>query len=165
MKIHILALTVVLAAVQAGRAQVKDLAELFPAKTRVYLEINGIADVVKEVRGLIKGSCLEEPPRTLEKFADLAKNQFFFGEIESLEYGLALSPEALSEISRFRGWAIAVTDVPGDPGKNPEVVGVLLSGRSNVPAIYMRDLMSIPLAKKVAEVEGVRLYRGYEPVL
>ena len=63
MKIHILSLTVVLAAAQTGRAQVKDLADLFPAKTRVYLEINGIADVVKEVRGLVKGSCLEDPPK------------------------------------------------------------------------------------------------------
>ena len=96
MKIHILALTIVLAAAQTGQAQVKDLAELFPSKTRVYLEINGIADVVKEVRGLVKGSCLEDPPKSLEKFAKLADNQLFIGEF--LEYGLFLCPEALSEI-------------------------------------------------------------------
>jgi hypothetical protein len=158
MKIHVLALTVVLAAAQAGRAQVKDLAELFPAKTRVYLEINGIADVVKEVRGLVKGSCLEEPPKSLEKFADLADNQFLIGDL--LEYGLILCPEALSEISRFRGGAIAVTGFPGDPGKDPDFVGVLQTGPSNLPAIFMRDLMSVPFGKKVAEVEGVRLYKS-----
>jgi hypothetical protein len=156
MKIQVLAVTVLLAAAQVGRAQVKDLAELFPATTRVYLEINGIADVVKEVRGLVKGSCLEDPPKSLEKFAELAHNQFYFGDF--LEYGLLVCPEALAEISRFRGGAFAVTGLPS--GKDPEFVGVLLAGPSNLPAIFMRDLMSVPFGKKVAEVEGVRLYRS-----
>ena len=158
MKIHILALTVALAAAQAGRAQVKDLAELFPAKTRVYLEINGIADVVKEVRGLVKGSCLEDPPKSLEKFAKLADNSLIAGDF--MEFGLLLCPEALSEISRFRGGAIAVTGFPGDTSKEPDIVGVLQTGPSNLPAILMRDLMSVPFSKRVGEVEGVRLYRS-----
>src|SRR5260370_15800431 len=157
MKIPILAVTVVLAAAPVGRAQVKDLAELFPAKTRVYLEINGIADVVKEVRGLVKGSCLEDVPKSMEKFAGLMRNDFFF--LEFLQYGMMLSPEALSEFSRFRGGAIAFTDLTSDPDKSPEVVGVLLPGQSNIPGLYLRLFMSIPMMKKVAEVEGVGLYR------
>src|SRR6516225_5601956 len=133
MKTHVLAVAVLLAAAQVSRAQVRDLAELFPAKTRVYLEINGIADVVKEVRGLVKGSCLEDPPKSLEKFAKLADNSLIAGDF--MEFGLLLCPEALSEIGRFRGGAIAVTGFPGDTSKDPDIVGVLQTGPSNLPAI------------------------------
>jgi hypothetical protein len=160
MKIHVLALAVLLTAAQAGRAQVKDLAELFPARTRVYLEFNGIAELVKEVRGLVKGSCLEDPPKTLEKFAELTRNEFFFAE--NLDFAMLLCPEGLSEISRFRGGAIAVTGVSNDPKKGPEIVGVLSAGQSNVPVLFARYLMCIPLARKVGEVEGVRMYRSRE---
>ena len=163
MKTHVLAVAVLLAAAQVSRAQVRDLAELFPAKTRAYLEINSIADVVKEVRGLVKGSCLEDPPRSLEKFGDLARNSFFFADF--LEVGVLLSSEGLTEISRIRGGAIACTDLTDDPGKNPAIVGVLLTGESNLPALFMRLVLSVPLAKKVGEVEGVRLYQSRDQIL
>src|SRR5262249_14136158 len=163
MKIHVLAVAVLLATAQLGRAQVKDLAELFPAKTRAYLEINGIADVVKEVRGLVKGSCLEDPPKSLEKFGDLARNNFFFADL--LEVGVLLSPEGLTEISRFRGGALACTPLGKEPGKKPGIGGVLLTGESNLPALFMRLVLSVPLAKKVGEVEGVRLYRSRDQIL
>src|SRR5262249_84730 len=49
---------------------------------------------------------------------------------------------------------------PGDATKDPDIVGVLQTGPSNLPAIFMRDLMSVPFSKNVGEVEGVRLYRS-----
>jgi hypothetical protein len=162
MKRHILAVTAFLFGVGTARAQVKDLAELFPARTKAYLEINQVAQVVKEVQALLKGSCLEDMPRSLEKLGVPMREDpygFRYGSRMMLGMGLFLGPEVLSEVSRFGGGAVAITDIPKDLDQPPEAVGVLRTGDSNLPGFYMRMMMTMMPLHKVAEVEGVGVYR------
>ncbi len=70
---------------------------------------------------------------------------------------LFLSPEMVDEASRIRGGFVALTGFAKDG--TPEVVGVLQTGGSNFPGIYMRAFLSFARPRLVGEVEGVPLYR------
>jgi hypothetical protein len=157
-KFYALALVSVLALPGAGVAQVKDLAALFPADTKAYLEINQIDQFVKELRPLLKGSVLEDLPGSLEKIrAKFDEETGYY--MRMMELTMILTPEALAEVTRLKGAAVAVTSMPKGPGEYPEIVGVVLTGESNVPGMFLRGMLTMDRYHKVAEVEGIKIYR------
>src|SRR5690242_1383867 len=83
------------------QAQDKDLAALFPASAKGYVEITQIGELVKEVRGLIKGSVLEEPPGTLEKVGKHHRDRW--GLDTEFLFVNFIGPETLDEVSRLKG--------------------------------------------------------------
>src|SRR5262249_18774495 len=145
----------------SARAQMKDAAELLPAQTLACVELRQPARLSREVGALVKGSALEDLPRQLAK--KRAENQNDRGFRYSWQsemlgmLGVFLSPEMLDEAARVRGGFIALTGFAKDG--TPEVVGVLQSGGSNFPGMYMRGFLSFSRARLVGEVEGVPLFR------
>src|SRR5207248_3055674 len=83
-----------------GRAQVKDAAELLPAQTLAYVEINQPGKLAKEVAQLLKGSPFDNLPLYLAKYRkdkDLT-DTWFLQEVGA--FGISLNPERLNEVGR-----------------------------------------------------------------
>ncbi len=159
------ALAVLVLAVSA-RAEVKEVAELFPAQTLACVEVRQPERLAREVEALLKNSDIDDMPAVMSRFRErMGDNNQFWSFYEYGSYALMLSPEILNECGRIQGAAVAVTGVNKD---GPEIVGVILSGDSNIPTLYMRGMLSMGLGgRSVAEVEGVHIYRErrqkYEP--
>src|SRR5262249_54956250 len=91
------------------RIQVEDIAPLFPASTKAYVETQHVAAMAKEVRALLKGSCLDDMPGSLEKFRP--EHARYYGDM-SMIFSMFIGPEGLDEITRLKGGAFAVIDMP-----------------------------------------------------
>ena len=148
----------VLALAGFGRADVKEVSELLPAKTMAYVEVRQPERLAREVAALLKNSDLDDMAAVMARYRErLGDNGQFWSFYEYGEVGLLLSPEIINECGRVQGAALAVTNVNKD---GPEVVFVILSGDSNLPTFYMRGMLSMSTGgHSVGEVEGVRIYR------
>lgn len=142
-------------------AQVRNVAELFPAESLAYLEVHQPARLAREASSLVKGSALEDMPTALARFRERNKDkgEFPWYQLSSVSmFGVFFGPEMLAEASRFDGAAVAVTGVNKD---GPEVVAVLLNGTSNLPGMYLRAYITMgPGGGSAVDVEGVPVYRS-----
>jgi hypothetical protein len=139
----------------------RDAVELLPAQTLACLELRQPARLSREVAALVKGSSLEDLPRRMAK--KRAENEgdrdfpYTWQRSMLAMLSMFLSPEMLDEAGRIRGGFIALTGFAKDG--TPEVVGVLQSGGSNLPGMYMRGFLSFAQPRLVGEVEDVPLFR------
>ncbi len=137
--------------------QVKDTAELFPAHTLAYLEVRHPDQLSRELAELLKGSYLDDLPAALAKFRDLPGHDARFFKLDD-ELALFAFPEVLAEFRRFQGGAVALTGFTKE--NEPEIVGVLLPGDSNIPTLVLRVYLAFEEdIRIVEEVEGVKIYR------
>jgi hypothetical protein len=147
---------------QAQKGKIQSPAELFPADTLVYAELQKPGQLAMEVRELFKGSYLYDVPSSLEELeAKNKKNQIQFGSSWWMtRMGMMLAPELVSELQQMQGAAVGFTKFPtGAKGDDEgEWVVVILPGTSNLPTFGMRALLSAN-ARKVGAEEGVSLYR------
>jgi hypothetical protein len=139
------------------RVQVEDMAALFPASTKAYAETQHVAAIAKEVRALLKGSCLDDMPGSLEKFRP--EHARYYGDL-SMIFSMFSGPEGFDELARLKGGAFAVIDMPKSGPRDPgNILGVLLTGDSNLPHIIARTALGAGAMRTAATVEGVRIYR------
>ncbi|HEY8505525.1 MAG TPA: hypothetical protein VIL46_13155, partial [Gemmataceae bacterium] len=137
-----------------------DLADLFPARTLLYLEVSDPAALAREARALLKGSTLGDVLAHLPRLRGQGPD--FFGPPPAGILGTFLGPEALAEAERFEGAALAVTGLTG--GGEPEFVFVLRPGASNLPGFLIRGfLANHPAVRKVGTAEGIDLYQEWYP--
>jgi hypothetical protein len=165
------AVAVVLSAAPAARAQVKDTADLLPAQTLACIEFRHPDKLSREAAALLKGSALEDLTKTMARLrARAPKNSDDYGywwQYRDIgEFGMFLSPEILGEFGRAQGGVLAMTGVSKDKG--PQWVGLILSGESNAPTLYMRAYISLSnQVQNAGEVEDVTIFRErryiYEP--
>jgi hypothetical protein len=139
-------------------AQVKDPAQLLPADTLAYLELREPAQVSKEVASLIKGSVLEDMPATMARYRERMGNNQPWRLNEIGMYGIFFSPEMIAEGARIQGGALAITGFSKEG--EPTVVGICLSGDSHGPTFFLRGYLTMDQVHKVADAEGVALYRA-----
>jgi hypothetical protein len=140
-------------------AQFKDPAELLPANTLAYLELREPAQVSKEVASLIKGSALEDMPATMARYRErMGNNNQPWRLSEIGMWGIFFSPEMIAEASRLQGGAVAITGFTKE--REPIAVGIVLAGDSHAPTFFLRTYLTMDEVHKVADVEGVALYRG-----
>jgi hypothetical protein len=168
MKRHVpwlIGLALLLSLPGSGRSQGKDAAELLPAQTLVCVELRQPERLGRELSALTRGSLLDDLPAVLARArARVANDNFFWGfEIIGM-FGLMLSPEMISEGSRFQGAVFAITGISKD--QEPEMLGILQAGDSNFLPLYMRAWLTVsPFGIViVGEAEGVPLYRQRELV-
>lgn len=152
------ALVVLAVGAPAARAQVKEPAELLPASTLASVEVRQPARLARELAALVKGSAFEDMPGAIARFR--AKDPFFgnmwaFYELRTIS--MFLSPEMLAEGARLRGGILGLTGL--DKEKGPGYVGVLLTGESNVPGIYLRDKLMYGQVRLASRYEGVSIYQ------
>jgi hypothetical protein len=141
-------------------AQVKEVTELLPAQTLAYVELRHPDRISREGAALLKGSYLDDMPTRMAKYREQRgdNDRFFFDDMMVGMFGIFLSPEMIAEAGRIQGGAVALTGFTKE--KEPEVVGILLSGESNAPTFFLRMYLSVESqTRKVAEAEGVNIYR------
>jgi hypothetical protein len=152
------ALVVLAVVASAARAQVKEPAELLPASTLASVELRQPARVARELAALLKGSAFEDMPGAVARFRAKQANAGEMWYLSDLTaFSLFLSPEMLAEGGRFRGGILGLTGI--DEEKGPRYVGVLLTGDSNVPAIFYRGQMTFGNVRQAGQCEGVSIYQ------
>jgi hypothetical protein len=146
-----------LALATASPAQtVKDPAELLPPDTLFYMELTKPADLSKDLSMCLKGSALEDMPTYMSKIREKHPEDFFFAREIFTIFATFVSPEALAEAKRLQGGAFAIT---GWKKNEPEIVGFLLNGESNVPGFIVKMMLaSAPFFKSAGQVDGVPIY-------
>jgi hypothetical protein len=163
MRHRILLLVTVLGLLLAQPAQaqpIKSPAELFPAKTLGYAEIQQPGQLAKEIGSLFQGSVLGNVPDSLDKLrAKYDKGGWFRVGQEIGPFGLMLSSEVIQEVSRLKGAAVGITGF-GKHGE-PEYVAVVLPGGSLAPSFFMRTFLTMERVRVIGKVEGVSIYRAY----
>jgi hypothetical protein len=148
---------IVLTLAAAGlRGAPPDLAELFPAGTLTYIEVNQPAAVAGEIAGLLKGTALEDSIATVSKLREKSKDQ----PIDTSHLGVLgtlLGPEMLAEAKRFDAFAVGITGF--SKAHEPEYAGLLLAGSSHVPGLLLRSYLTSVEMRKVGTAEGIDLYQ------
>ncbi len=152
------------ATVQAQGNKIQSPAELFPADTLMYAEVQKPGELAKEVRGLFKGSYLFNVPQSMDRLEAKFKEVPPFGWSGLKAMGLLLAPEIVKEMKRGQGAAIGFTSMgfpirkKGHESEEPEFLAVVLPGKSNIPSFVLRSFISAT-TQPVEKVEGVTLYR------
>src|SRR5437879_4077048 len=121
-------------------AQVKEAAELLPAGTLAYVEVRHPERLSRELAALTRGSAVSDMAATMAKFRDRlgdARRIWISEELGVL--GSIFGPEWLAEGGRLQGGLFALTGISKD---GPEMVGVILSGSSNIPGLYLRTMLA-----------------------
>src|SRR5262245_36178302 len=160
------------------RAAGQSPAELAPAKTLAYVELQQPAELAKELAALMEGSYLANVPDSLAPLYAKAPGRRPRGPDLLSISGVALAPEMFKEFARIKGAAIAITGMDKEQGM-PELLVVVQPGESNVPALMMRMFVASYASgsssfnagkrterhagfERAGETEGVGLYRYVE---
>jgi hypothetical protein len=140
---------------------VKDLADLFPPDSLLYVEVVKPAEIAQNFSALIKGSILEDMIPFMAKWREKDQNGGLFLERQMLGMLSAFAgPEILAEVSRLQGAALAITGL--DKKQEPNVVFVMLPGQSNLPGFFMRIALMTADMRPAAQVDGITVY-GNKP--
>src|SRR5579884_1755148 len=148
----------------AQAAPLKDPATAFPEQTLAYGEIQDPGKLFQEIDALFKGSALDNMPDSLVHFRQrhgLHRSLSEHPEEALGVVGLMLSRDVRREMQRFAGAAIGLTGLTRDG--QPEFVAIILPGRSTLPDLAFRTLVSVTPTAVAGDVDGVILYRPGGP--
>lgn len=149
---HILSVTILMFIAPALRAEPKDIADLFPANTILYAEVNQPGVVGKDLTVYLKGSVFESHApgfKTLRERQDGSFNTSPSGLIAAM-----LAPELLKEATQFNGLAGGI--VGFDKQGEAEWLFVALPGESKLPGYLLKAFVTARAdIRKVTAVEGV----------
>src|SRR5437763_15759878 len=120
---------------------VKDTADLFPADTLLFLDIVKPADIAREVTAFTKGTPVENTNEFMAKWHAKLGDGYYPDAMMLGTFSAFAGPEMMAEAARMQGAAVALTGV--DKKGEPEIVGVILPGQSNVPGFVIRMIMSV----------------------
>src|SRR5579871_6602075 len=109
-----------------------DLAELAPAKALAYAELTDPPALARELQALVKGSYLHNPLAFFAQHLDKQKKN----NEDVLLLTWCGSPEFLAELGDLQGGFVALTGLTRND--DPEVVGVLRTGRSRMIPLALR---------------------------
>ncbi|MCE9530543.1 MAG: hypothetical protein K8T89_05345 [Planctomycetes bacterium] len=143
-----------------ARSEPRDVAELFPADAPLYIEINQIGTVAKDLAAFLKGTVLANPNSNLEHMKTRPNEDSYVDTSPRGIISVMVAPVMLKESSQFKGFAVAVTGFTkhGDP----EYLAVLLAGASPLPGHVMKTFFRANNEiQKLATVEGIDLYQGH----
>lgn len=151
----VLILVVIVCALSAQNQDtgtVRSPASLLPARTALYVELRQPGTTLKELSGLLQGSCLADYPSGLQRL----KQQGDISEVFECT-GLLLTPEGLKDAQKFEGLALAILGPIADGGV--EYVALLQPGESTSPGLLLRRYLADSDVQAAADVEGVKVYR------
>jgi hypothetical protein len=163
---------------QGTRAAAQSLADLAPAKTLAYVELQQPAELAKELAALMEGSYLANVPDSLAPLYAKAGAARRHGQDPLAMIGVALAPEMFKEFGRIKGAAVAITGIDKEEGM-PEFLVIVQPGESNMPGLMMRMFVASFMSgssrvdggkrterhgafERAGETEGVGLYRYVE---
>jgi hypothetical protein len=142
----------------AHAQQIKNLAEVMPARCMAYVELQQPGTIMKEVAALLEGSALGNVPDSLSRFRGRpGQGDGGRGFEEVGVAGLIFAPEVVKELQRIQGGAFTLTGIDLQR-EEPEFIAVILPGDCNALRFAVRAFQTMG-ARQVGEVEGVGIYR------
>lgn len=126
----------------------RDPAALLPKETLFYVELARPAEVAPRLHEFIRGTVLENLLEHLARRREQSGPAPLGEDIGVGLIGCLLSPELLDEISRLDGLAVAVTHL--DEADDPVIVGVVLAGKSHLPTLLTRFLLTVGFTTQIA---------------
>jgi hypothetical protein len=131
-----------------------DLPRLVPARTLAYLELHDPPHLARELHALCKGSYLQNPAAFLGRHALQPKKN----NSEAFILSWLGSPEFIDELGDWQGGCLALTGFTKND--DPEVVGVLRTGRSRMLPVALRMvLLESGDFHCIARVESVPIFQ------
>ena len=145
-----------------AKAEVPDIARLFPPGTLAYAELHDPASLGPELAAIVKGSGLEDSLRLVHERRDKTKNMRDLLAPDDLAIlSLFASPEIVGEFRKLRGAAVAVTGF--NERQQPDIVAVLLTGESQGLGLAMRAYLTVdPAVRKIGVASGVPIFQIHE---
>jgi hypothetical protein len=153
------ALLALAAAPSLARADVGDIAELFPPATLAFVELHKPGDAAPQLAAVFKGTPLEDSIAWIHDRKDKAKTiPDLNGKPELAVAGLLASPEMLAELKRVRA-AAALTGFSSDHA--PQTAFVALTGDSPAAGLAARAFLTTsPNLRRVGTVgNGVPIFQ------
>jgi hypothetical protein len=136
--------------------QAIDPAELLPARTLAYVELSDPARCADELRGLFKGSFLEDPIRLKAVWPASIRGT------EAAVFAMFMGPEAMDELADWQAINVGLTGFT--PRGYPEAVGVL-TGKSRLASLGLRTLITAVNDVRCLRLpDGIEIYEIGEPV-
>lgn len=151
-------LSLLILSASSARAEPKNIAELFPANSLVYVEFCQPGATAKQIASFLKGSALENALPVLNKLREKPRATETIDTTEAGLLSTLLGPEMLKEAGRFKGIAAALTGFKKTG--EPEFVAIVLTGESQLPGFLMRAFLSANSdLRKVASIDGLDLHQ------
>ena len=152
------ALAIMLVASATAHAEPKDVAEVFPADTLLYVEVNQPANVAKDLTGYLQGTVFETAAPDFKILRQPKGQVANFNTSESGLLTAILAPEMLKEAARFKGVAGGI--VGFTKAGDPEWLFIVMPGDSPMPGNLLKAYIAARAdIRKVATVEGVDLFQ------
>ncbi len=136
-----------------------DPAALFPASALAYAELVRPGDVLPAVAAAVAASPLADSvPFAHDRRDKGATVADVSGKAGLGAVGLLLSPEALADLGRVRGAAVALTGF--DAQHNPQIAAAVLVGDASAVAVAARGLLTLhPTLRRVGAEGGVPIFQ------
>lgn len=166
----VLAACVLVATAAAAPAQPKRPADLFPAGTLAYAEIDDPAGLADAVAAMVKGSALEDGLKLLHDRRDANKDPRLFNGQPALSLlATATAAETLAEVRKLRGAAVGWTGFT--TAHDPKVAAVVLFGDGSAAGLVAKAYLANEATfRRVDTRDGVPIFQaraaltvGYDP--
>jgi len=143
----------------AARADVTDVAELFPAETSAYVEIAHPASLSEETGKLLTKSVYADSLKTVHDRFDKVEQPVEAASVQRTALlALLFSPEMLAEVRKFRGLAMGITG--NDPRFGPRYAMAVLLGDSTAAGLAVRAYLTTgSTIRRVGVVDGTSIYQ------
>ena len=160
-------LTILLLTASANlRAEVRDVAELFPETTLAYAEVRSPAAIAETLAALVQGTPFADTLKAVHDRRDaLREPGLFAGQSHLGIASLVASPEFQLELKRFHGAGIGLCGFTKT--HEPILAGAVLTGDSHATGLLIRGFLASDTSiRRIDTVEGVAIFqqRGVPPI-
>ena len=151
---------ILLLASATARADVTDVAELFPAETLAFAEIGNPAATCGVVAAWARGTPLENGLRTVHDRKDAVRDHRALAGLPTVgAAAVVTSPEFLREVGRFRGAAVGLTGFTDR--HEPQAAAAVLFGDSAAGGLLAQTFLSTSRdLRRVDTVDGVPVFQS-----
>ncbi len=161
-------LTILLLTASANlRAEVRDVAELFPETTLAYAEVRSPAAIAETLAALVQGTPLADSLKAVHDRRDALREPGLFAGQSNLGIALLVaSPEFQLELKRFHGAGIGLCGFT--KAHEPLLAGAVLTGDSYATGLLIRGYLASDVSiRRIDTVEGVAIFqqRGTPPIV
>jgi hypothetical protein len=143
----------------AAKADVTDVAELFPADTLAYAEVARPGEFAASVAALFRGTPLADPMRFAHDRLDKAPTPQDAAAARRVGWlALVAAPEFAAEAKRFRGAAVGL--VGFSARHEPRFVAAVLLGESHAAGLAVRAFLAAGSdVRRIGEIDGVAVFQ------
>jgi hypothetical protein len=157
--VSLMALASIACALPAARADVTDVAKLFPAETLAYAEVVRPGDFTSALAALFQGTPLADPVRFTQDRVEKAQTPL--AALAARQSGwltLFNTPEFAAEAKRLHGVAVGL--VGFTESHEPRYAAAVVLGDSHAAGLAVRTFLAVGSdVRRVGVIDGVPVFR------